>query len=209
MPFLCALLSIFQSPGVISGEVDTVSSSLSAFACASYGASLVASSEFPYLPIASTTDSLAMPAVIVGTDYVVEGNISSYYDQQFTFQQSDMTSCYDTDGSISSVDVHACRNSSFMSGTFLFDPGCQTTLMKTSFNRFMKSVRDSNLRVSGFDNSTQLADKNGTASMYFLQIDNEFQPSTDQGVDNFKFDTVDELQTNLFSVSDYYKLVWC
>ena len=93
----------------------------------------------------------------------------------------------------------------FTSGTFLFDPGCQTTLMKTSFNRFMKSVQDSNLRVSGFDNSTQLADKSGTAAMYFLQTDNEFQPSTDQGVDNFKYDTVDKLQSNLFAISDYYE----
>ena len=146
-----------------------------------------------------------MPTTIVGMDTTVAGNIGSYYDQQFTFQQSDMTSCYNTDGNISSVDVHACRNSSFMSGTFLFDPGCQTTLMKTSFNRFMKSVRESNLRVSGFDNSTQLADKHGAAAMYFLQTDDELQPSTDQGVDNFKFDTVDELQSNLFAVSDYYE----
>ena len=103
MPFLCALLSIFQSPGVISVEVSSVSSSLSAFACASYGASLVASKEFPYLPIASTTDSHAMPTAIVGMDTTVAGNIGSYYDQQFTFQQSDMTSCYNTDGNISSV----------------------------------------------------------------------------------------------------------
>ena len=110
---------------MISGEVDAVSSSLSAFACASYGASLVASPEFPYLPIASTSDSLAMPTALVGMDTEVRGNISSYYDQQFTFKQGDMTSCYDTDGSISSVDVHACRNSTFTSGTFLFDPGCQ------------------------------------------------------------------------------------
>eukprot|EP01043_Picozoa_sp_COSAG02_P036215 COSAG02_NODE_2638_length_8353_cov_13.889145_8_plen_103_part_00 len=56
LPFLCALLSIFQSPGVISGEVDAMSSSLSAFACASFGASMIASAEFPYLPIVSTTD---------------------------------------------------------------------------------------------------------------------------------------------------------
>ena len=116
-----------------------------------------------------------------------------------------MTSCYDTDGNISSVDAHACRNSSFVRGPFLFAPGCQTTLMKTSFNRFMKSVRKSNLRVSGFDNSTQLADKHGTAAMYFLQTATELQPSTDQGVDDFTFDTVDKLQSNLFAVSDYYE----
>ena len=41
--------------------------------------------------------------------------------------------------------------------------------------------------------------------MYFLQANNALQPSTDQGVDDFKFDTVDKLQTNLFSVSDYYE----
>ena len=116
-----------------------------------------------------------------------------------------MTSCYDTDGSLSSVDIHACRNASFVSGTFLFDPGCQTTLMKTRFNRFMKSVQDSDLRVSGFDNSVQSADKHGAAAMYFLQTDNGFQPSTDQGVDDFKFDTVEKLQSNLFAVSDYYE----
>ena len=41
--------------------------------------------------------------------------------------------------------------------------------------------------------------------MYFLQTDNGFQPSTDQGVDDFKFDTVEKLQSNLFAVSDYYE----
>ena len=146
-----------------------------------------------------------MPTTIVGETTSIADNIGSYYDQPFTFKQDDMTSCCDSNGSMSSVDVHACRNSSFMSGTFLFDPGCQTTLMKTRFNRFMKSVQKSNLRVSGFDNSTQLADKHGSAAMYFMQADNKLQTSTDQGVDNFKFDTVDELQSNLFSVSDYYE----
>ena len=77
--------------------------------------------------------------------------------------------------------------------------------MKSNFNRFMKSVRDSNLRVSGFDNSTQLADKHGTSAMYFLQTDSQLKTSTDQGVDDFRFDTVDKLQSNLFSVSDYYE----
>ena len=38
-----------------------------------------------------------------------------------------------------------------------------------------------------------------------VQTDNGFQPSTDQGVDDFKFDTVEKLQSNLFAVSDYYE----
>ena len=43
------------------------------------------------------------------------------------------------------------------------------------------------------------------ASMYFLQTDRGLQPSTDQGVDAFTYDTVDELNSNLFAVSDYYE----
>jgi hypothetical protein len=113
MPFICALLSIFQSPGVISGEQDTLSSSLTAFAGATYGASLIAHADFPFLPIASTTESIAMPTTIVGETTSIADNIGSYYDQPFTFKQDDMTSCCDANGSMSSVDVHACRNSSF------------------------------------------------------------------------------------------------
>ena len=45
--------------------------------------------------------------------------------------------------------------------------------MKTRFNKFMKSVQDSNLYVSGFDNSTQQGDKHGSASMYFLEGERE------------------------------------
>ena len=112
LPFLCALLSIFQSPGVISGEVDAMSSSLTAFAGATYGASLIASADFPYLPISSTTDALALPTSIVGSASSTMEGISNYYNQPFSFKQSDMTSCYDATGNVSSVDVHACRNSS-------------------------------------------------------------------------------------------------
>ena len=108
---------------------------------------------------------------------------------------------------MSSLDAFACRNSSFTTGTFLLDTGCQTTLMKKSFNRFMSSVSDSNLYVAGFDNSTQEADQHGTAAMYFVDTNPDVKShsgSTDQGV-NQSFDTVDQLQTNLFSVSDYYE----
>lgn len=69
----------------------------------------------------------------------------------------------------------------------------------------MKSVKSSNLRVSGFDNSTQVADKQGEAAMYFMQSDSQLQPSMDQGVDKFRYDTIDRLQSNLFAVSDYYE----
>ncbi len=34
---------------------------------------------------------------------------------------------------------------------------------------------------------------------------NEMQPSTDQGVSDFEYDTVDKLHSNLFAVSDYYE----
>ena len=98
-----------------------------------------------------------------------DSDVSRYYDQPFVVEDDGLMSCYDHNGDLSSVDAFACRNSSFQSGTFLFDPGCQTMLMKSRFNRFMKSVKSSNLRVSGFDNSTQVADKQGEAAMYFMQ----------------------------------------
>ena len=43
--------------------------------------------------------------------------------------------------------------------------------------------------------------------MYFMQTDtaDSVDSSTDQGVDKFVFDTVDNLQSNLFAVSDYYE----
>eukprot|EP01043_Picozoa_sp_COSAG02_P026912 COSAG02_NODE_1564_length_11912_cov_7.524676_6_plen_95_part_00 len=65
---------------MISGEVDAMSSSLSAFACASFGASMVASAEFPYLPIVSTTDVLAMPAATGAVIPSTASGISRYYD---------------------------------------------------------------------------------------------------------------------------------
>ena len=109
-----------------------MSSSLTAFAGATYGASLIASADFPYLPVSSTTDALALPTSIVGSATSTIEGISNYYNQPFSFKQSDMTSCYDAAGNVSSVDVHACRNSSFVSGTFLFDPGCQTQVSSAS-----------------------------------------------------------------------------
>ena len=78
--------------------------------------------------------------------------------------------------------------------------------MRSSFSKFMRNVRKSSLTISGFDNSTQSADNKGESSMYFMQTDRSVPlGSTDQGVDNFVFDTVDDLQSNLFSVSDYYE----
>jgi hypothetical protein len=204
LPFLKALMCVFHDPAEILGrEMSLASASigLSTYAFASLGASFVASTDFPYLPMASTSD-LHTPQVVASA---VEVDACRYYNQSTAYNVNDITSCCAATGEESTVDVHACRNSSFVSGTFLLDPGCQTTLMKTRFNKFMKSVQDSNLYVSGFDNSTQQGDKHGSASMYFLQTDRGLQPSTDQGVDAFTYDTVDELNSNLFAVSDYYE----
>ena len=50
------------------------------------------------------------------------------------------------------------------------------------------------------------AESRGECRFYrIMQSNSELNTSTDQGVDDFKFDTVDKLQSNLFSVSDYYE----
>ena len=69
----------------------------------------------------------------------------------------------------------------------------------------MHSTKRSRLKISGFDNSTQLGAKHGTANMYFMQTDPSAPSlSTGQGV-SYTFDTVDNLNSNLFAVSDYYE----
>ena len=59
LPFLKALMCVFHDPAEILGrEMSLASASigLSTYAFASLGASFVASTDFPYLPMVSTSD---------------------------------------------------------------------------------------------------------------------------------------------------------
>eukprot|EP01043_Picozoa_sp_COSAG02_P052093 COSAG02_NODE_5566_length_4225_cov_6.497576_4_plen_107_part_00 len=80
-----------------------------------------------------------------------------------------MTSCYDTDGSLSSVDIHACRNASFVSGTFLFDSPVLYTLQppRCSFQEATSrraSCATVPARVRSFDADHPMCDQFSTPS---------------------------------------------
>ena len=162
IPFLLALLSIFQSPAITSGEVSPLSTSIASYACASMGATLDLK-----LPTISTTD-MTVPATLTSDlGGAASPGFDFYYNQSaFSLNNAGFDiSCTDHLGAQSTVDAFACRNSSFECGTFLFDPGCGTHLMQERFSRFMSSIQRSSLVVSGFDRSTQRASDTGAASM--------------------------------------------
>ena len=180
--------------------VQPLSSSLTSCALASIGASYALNNvSYPAVSFATTTNAPS-EHVFFDDDY------GRFYNQPFCYDNQTDNACVSTDGNEADVFAFLGRNSNVVCGTFLFDPGCQTHLMRSSFSKFMRNVRKSSLTISGFDNSTQSADNKGESSMYFMQTDRSVPlGSTDQGVENFVFDTVDDLQSNLFSVSDYYE----
>jgi len=62
------------------------------------------------------------------------------------------------------------------------------------------------LSISGYDAAaaSKNGSKHGQSDMYFMSVDQN-RPSKGQGVDNYKFDTVDDLCENLFACSKYYE----
>ena len=131
----------------------------------------------------------------------------SYYDQPDPFKDPHYTkcgNCVSRHGKVSTVDAMLCENLPYIAGTALVDTGCQTQLFQRTFEKFMTAVQESKFMISGFDGSEQQGACHGKAEMYFMRTDKSAPESTGQGVE-FTFDTVDQLTSNLFAVSDYYE----
>ena len=113
---------------------------------------------------------------------------------------------FDHDHSRSEIDAFMCQNQTYLQGSAVFDTGCQSPLLGHQYEAFMQSLVDSRMSISGFDASADpiFARKHGSAAMYFMQPDSRMR-STDQGVRDFKFDTVEGLTENLFACSEYYE----
>ena len=98
------------------------------------------------------------------------------------------------------------NNQLFIEGSAVFDTGCVRPLFKPEYEPLMKSVHESMLSISGFDEAAESKNgrKHGQSDMYFLSIDRN-RPSKGQGVSNYTFDTVDDLCDNLFACSRLYE----
>ena len=104
-------MSIFQSPAVQSGVVDTMSSSLTSCALASIGASYVSGPSF--FPIHSCVDNSTCTSQPLS---VVESAFDLYYNQPKFSGISDDT-CYSPQGGETSVNAFLSRNSNVVCGT--------------------------------------------------------------------------------------------
>ena len=101
---------MFQSPEAIYGGHDSLSSSLSTYAFATFGASVASNDILPYLPVisASMADSAIPTATVLSHAVPVavtpngDSDVSRYYDQPFVVDSDGLMSCYDHKGSLSS-----------------------------------------------------------------------------------------------------------
>jgi hypothetical protein len=149
---------------------------------------------------------IQMPALPVACVDVQEVNasIGSTFDAEYSIDSK----CLHVNQGLSKTgfDKRLCENQVFMEGSAVFDTGCVRPLMQTEYEPLMTAVQESMLSISGYDAAaaSKNGSKHGQSDMYFMSVDQN-RPSKGQGVDNYKFDTVDDLCENLFACSKYYE----